>query len=119
MFSTLFKPHRQLIVFAGLAAIILPALHAEPNCPGNVVSVTPRFVQRALIVIPVKINHQGPFDFVVDAGSQITIIDPTLASQLDLKSQAVVRLVSVAGYAQASVTALDALQVVPTSSKSR
>lgn len=110
MFSTLFKPHRQLIVSASLAAITLPALHAEPHCPGNVASLTPRFVQRALIVIPVKINHQGPFDFMVDTGSQVTVIDPSLAAELSLKAQGRVGLVSVASFAQASATVLDTLE---------
>jgi hypothetical protein len=39
-----------------LAATIVPALPAETRCPGNTASVTPRFVQHALIVIPVRIN---------------------------------------------------------------
>lgn len=99
--------HIQLLV---AALIILPAIEAEPRCPGNTASVTPRFVQHALIVIPVRINQSGPFDFMVDTGSQVTVIDPSLAVQLDLKPQGNVGLVSVAGYAQASVTVLDTLE---------
>ena len=41
-----------LVAFS-LALATLPALDAQPRCPGNTASVTPRFVQRALIVIPV------------------------------------------------------------------
>ena len=41
-----------LVAFS-LALATLPALAAQPQCPGNTASVTPRFVQRALIVIPV------------------------------------------------------------------
>src|SRR6267154_900398 len=89
---------------------IVPALHAGPHCPGNVVSVTPRFVQHSLIVIPVRINQAGPFDFMVDTGSQVTVIDPSLASELNLKPQGRVGLVSVASVAQASVTLLDRLE---------
>jgi hypothetical protein len=47
---------------------------------------------------------------MVDTGSQVTIIDPSLASQLDLKPQGRVGLVSVANFAQASVTLLDSLE---------
>jgi Aspartyl protease len=93
-----------------LALIVLPSIEAESHCPGSVASVTPRFVQHALIVIPVRINQAGPFDFMVDTGSQVTIIDPSLASQLDLKQQGRVGLVSVASFAQASVTVLDRLE---------
>jgi Aspartyl protease len=107
LFST---RHIQLIVAVSLTLAILPSIEAEPRCPGNIAGVTPRFVQHALIVIPVKVNQAGPFDFMVDTGSQVTVIDPSLASQLDLKPQGRVGLVSVASYAQASVTVLDTLE---------
>lgn len=99
-----------LLVTVTLATVTLPDLLAESHCPAGIVSVTPRFVQRALIVIPVRINQKGPFDFMVDTGSQVTVIDPSLASQLDLKPQGRVGLVSVASYAQASATVLDTLE---------
>jgi hypothetical protein len=47
---------------------------------------------------------------MVDTGSQVTLIDPSLAAQLDLKPQSKVALVSVASYAQASATVLDTLE---------
>jgi predicted aspartyl protease len=101
----------QLLLSVALAATTLPALHGEPRCPGNIANVTPRFVQRALIVIPVKINHAGPFDFMVDTGSQIIVVDPSLASELGLQSEGTVGLVKTANYAQASVAALETLEV--------
>jgi hypothetical protein len=107
LFST---RHIQLLAAVSLTLVILPAIEAEPRCPGNIASVTPRFVQHALITIPVKVNQAGPFDFMVDTGSQVTVIDPSLASQLDLKPQGRVGLVSVASFAQASVTLLDTLE---------
>jgi hypothetical protein len=58
----------------------------------------------------VRVNQAGPFDFMVDTGSQVTVIDPSLASQLDLKPQGRVGLVSVASFAQASVAVLDSLE---------
>ena len=100
----------RLLVAAGLATITLPVLQAEPHCPANIVSVTPRLVQGVLVIIPVKINHAGPFDFMVDTGSQMTVVDPSLASQLGLKPQGTVGLVSVANYAQASVAVVDSLE---------
>lgn len=99
-----------LLVSVTLATVALPTLQAKPHCPAGIASVTPRFVQRALIVIPVKINQKGPFDFMVDTGSQITVIDPSLAAQLDLKAQGRVGIISVASVAQASVTLLDRLE---------
>jgi hypothetical protein len=102
--------HVQLLVAVSVALIILPGAEAEVHCPGSVASVTPRFVQRALIVVPVKINSAGPFDFMVDTGSQVTVIDPSLASELGLKSQGSVGLVSVARLVQGSATVLDTLE---------
>jgi hypothetical protein len=102
--------HIRLQLAFGLAMITLPVLQAESHCPGNVASVTPRIVQRALLVIPVKINQRGPFDFMVDTGTQITVVDPSLASELALKPQGTVGLVAVASYSQASVAVLDTLE---------
>ena len=102
--------HIRLLAAVSLALTIPPAIEAEPRCPGNTASVTPRFVQHALIVIPVRINQSGPFDFMVDTGSQVTVIDPSLAAELSLKAQGRVGLVSVASFAQASATVLDTLE---------
>ncbi|RSL19055.1 aspartyl protease [Edaphobacter aggregans] len=102
--------HIQLFVAISLATIRLSVLQAEPHCPGSIASVTPRFVQHALIVIPVRINRAGPFDFMVDTGSQITVVEPSLAAELHLKLRGTVGLVSVASYAQVSVTVLDSLE---------
>ena len=83
---------------------------AETRCPGNIAGLRPRIVAGALLVIPVKINQSGPFDFMVDTGSQLNVIDPALAAQLNLKSQGTVGLVATAAYSQASVGVLDSLE---------
>ena len=100
----------QLIVTVSLATISVPVLSAEAHCPANIVSVTPRLVQGVLVIVPVKINHAGPFDFMVDTGSQMSVVDPSLASQLGLQPQGTVGLVSVGNYAQASVAGVDSLE---------
>ena len=83
---------------------------AETRCPGNIAGLRPRLVANALLVIPVKINQSGPFDFMVDTGSQLNVIDPALAAQLNLKSQGTVGLLATAAYSQASVAVLDSLE---------
>ena len=100
----------QLLAAVSLAMVVLPPIEAESHCPGSVASVTSRLVQHALIVIPVRVNQAGPFDFMVDTGSQITVIDPSLAAELSLKTQGSVGLVSVSSVAQASATVLDTLE---------
>jgi hypothetical protein len=93
-----------------IASISMPA---ESRCPGNIPGVRPRIVAGALLVIPVKINQSGPFDFMVDTGSQLNVIEPSLAAQLGLKSQGNVGLVATATSTQASVTTADSLAVGP------
>jgi hypothetical protein len=103
--------HRSLCVILA-SAFAFPSIssQAETRCPGNVAGIRPRLVAGALLVIPVSINQSGPFDFMVDTGSQLNVIDPALAAQLHLKSNGTVDLVATAAYAQASVGVLDSLQ---------
>jgi tetratricopeptide (TPR) repeat protein len=54
-----------------LAVTTFPAPQAEAHCLGNVSSLRLRLVQRSLIIAPVVINHNGPYDFLVDTGMRI------------------------------------------------
>jgi hypothetical protein len=98
------------VLFATAFAFTSISSQAEPRCPGDVEGLRPRVVAGALLVIPVMINQTGPFDFMVDTGSQLNVIDPTLAAQLNLKSQGTVGLVATAAYSRASFGVLDSLQ---------
>jgi hypothetical protein len=93
-----------------LATAILPVLHAEPHCPGNVPSLRLRLVQRSQIIVPVTINHSGPYDFLVDTGSQVTIVDPTLAAELDLRIEGTTGFVGVGFRTRPSFAHLDILE---------
>jgi hypothetical protein len=70
-----------------LAATIVPALAAETHCPGNAASLPFRFVNRHQILLSVSINHSGPYNFLLDSGTQVTMIDPSLAAALHLDTQ--------------------------------
>lgn len=83
---------------------------AEAHCPAKVSTLHPRLVADSLLVIPVRINGAGPFDFMVDTGSQLNVIDPALAAELAVKSQGTVGLVATATYSQTSVAVLDSLE---------
>ena len=101
-----------------LAATILPALTAETHCPGNVASVPLRFVDRHRIVVAVSINHTGPYNFLLDSGAQITMIDPSLAAalHLDTRGAAVVQESDLASLlpTRNSTWSKPALTVLPT-----
>lgn len=96
--------------FAAGFAIICSNCRAAAHCPGNVPGLHPRLVAGALLVVPVKINGAGPFEFMVDTGSQINVLDPALARQLDLKPKDNVGLVGAETVYSASMVVLDTLE---------
>jgi len=49
-----------------------------------------------LMVVSVSINDRGPFDFLVDTGTNTTLIDPELAKELGLTSKDNLQLASLA-----------------------
>jgi hypothetical protein len=92
-----------------LVAVALPAVKAEPHCPGNVPSLPLRLVERSQIVVPITINHTGPYDFLVDTGAQVTTVDPALAAELHLKAQGTAGVTGVGVYARAPLTQLESV----------
>ena len=94
-----------------LAALTISALHAEPRCPGNLAGSTLRRIQDDLIVVRVRINRSGPYDFLVDTGSQITTIDPVLASDLHLRIEGTTGVSGVATQSRSTFAFLDLIEV--------
>jgi hypothetical protein len=98
------------LVSVSLAIVTFPAIYAEPHCPGNVPSLRLRLVQRSIIIVPVEINHTGPYDFMVDTGAQITTVDPALASVLHLRIERTAGIIGVGHYTRPPLTQLDSVQ---------
>jgi hypothetical protein len=96
--------------FLVLAATIVPALPGETHCPGNVASLPFRLVNRHLIVLAVSINHTGPYNFQLDTGTQITMIDPSLATELHLETQGAAIVAGAGSRRSASIAKLDLLE---------
>jgi hypothetical protein len=109
MKSTLLHASFWIVIAAGFPLTSISS-RAEAHCPGDVPDLHPRLVAGALVIVPVRINQAGPFDFMVDTGSQLNVIDPALAAQLHVKSQARVGLVATSAVFQASVVVLDSLE---------
>jgi hypothetical protein len=93
-----------------LSLTIVPALQAEPHCPGNAASIRFHVVQRSRIIVPVVINRTGPYKFLVDTGTGSTIVDPVLATELHLKTRGSVEVVGVGFSTAASFAYLDLLE---------
>src|SRR6202167_931961 len=96
---------------AVLAALALSALHAEPRCPGNLAGSSLRRIQDNLMVVRVRINRTGPYDFLVDTGSQITTIDPVLASDLHLRIEGTTGVSGVTTQSRSAFAFLDLVEV--------
>ena len=94
-----------------LAATIVPALLAEPHCPGNVASVPLRLVNRYQMILAVSVNHSGPYNFLLDTGTQMTMVDPALAAELHLNTQGSAGVAGVGFLASAPFAQLDLLEV--------
>jgi hypothetical protein len=94
-----------------LAATVVPALPAEPHCPGNVASVPFRLVNRYQMIVAVSVNHSGPYNFLLDTGTQMTMVDPALAAELHLNTQGSAGVAGVGFLASAPFAQLDLLEV--------
>lgn len=55
-----------------------------------------RMISGYLMVVSVSINDRGPFDFMVDTGTNTTLIDPQLATELGLQPKDRLKLASLA-----------------------
>ena len=94
-----------------LAATIVPAFPEEPHCPGNVASVPLHLTNRHQMIVAVSVNHSGPYNFLLDTGNQITMVDPSLAAELHLNTLGSAEVAGVGFHAAASVAQLDVLEV--------
>jgi predicted aspartyl protease len=67
------------------------------------------------MVASVSINNRGPFDFLVDTGTNTTLIDPELANELGLKAAGQMALTSLAKSVPVERYFLEALRAGPAS----
>jgi hypothetical protein len=74
------------VAFAGLCQ----GIHAQSE-------IHFRLVRDSVIVVSLMANEKGPFDFVLDTGTNTTIVDPSLSRALDLVSLDQIRLGTFAG----------------------
>jgi hypothetical protein len=93
-----------------LAATMVPALPAKTHCPGNVASVPLRVLNGYQMIVPVSVNHSGPYQFLLDTGMQITSIDQSLAAELHLEAQGAAVVAGAGSRQAASIARLDLLE---------
>jgi predicted aspartyl protease len=71
-----------LALGCGLQNMVSPGSPSE-TAPGEV-SFKLAGPNEAALIVPVKINGKGPYDFVLDTGATFTCVDRTLADELKL-----------------------------------
>lgn len=65
----------------------------------------------ARMTVPVLVNGQGPFPFIVDTGSDRTVVSDRLASTLGLRAGPIATMHSMAGKSEVTTVVIDLLQV--------
>jgi hypothetical protein len=100
-------------LFYSLALITLPSFVAfgATHCPENVVSVQYHSLPHSHIGISASINGAGPYEFMVDTGAQITVIDPVLVQELKLQSTGSLNIVTVASHVEAPLVSATLFEV--------
>jgi hypothetical protein len=103
-----------MLAFKWFASFVLAAtvaaLPAEPHCPGNVASVPLHLTNNHQMIVPISVNHSGPYNFLLDTGTQMTMVDPSLAAELHLNTQDSAVVAGVGFRAGASLAQLDLLE---------
>lgn len=99
------------LISAILLSLMSSVTHAESGCPGVAASSALRPIRDGLLVVSAAINHTGPYDLLVDTGSQITVIDPAVASFLHLRIEGSVGVSGVRTQSQSSFVFLDLIEV--------
>jgi len=63
------------------------------------------------MVVQVSINHSGPFDFLLDTGTQMTVIDRSLAAELQIPISGNADVAGVSFQGNAELAQLDSLEI--------
>ena len=92
-----------LLLFSFLYAFAGQAVHAT-TAPINF-----KFVSNYLVVVPVRVNGEGPFDFLLDTGTNSTLMTPQLASRIHLRSIDRIPLITLSGTEMLPRGVLDSL----------
>lgn len=97
-----------LLVFAAFFPCIV---RAQSECPAHVQAIPLHKLNQHQMVVGVSINHSGPYDFLIDTGTQVTVVDLALAADLHLTATGNANLAGVSFHGGAMYARLDSLEV--------
>ncbi|HEY2114089.1 MAG TPA: retropepsin-like aspartic protease [Candidatus Angelobacter sp.] len=103
--------------FSLLLLFCAASAQAESAAPDPTTNTTfrVRTIGGYLMVVGVSINDRGPFDFLVDTGTNTTLIDPELAKELGLAPKGNLQLASLASATNVPRYYLQTFRVGPAS----
>src|SRR5579862_3280650 len=101
---------RRFAFFLFVALIPVPLI-AESGCPANVKAVPFHSISRHEMIVEVTINRSGPYDFLLDTGTQMTVVDQALATELHLTPTGKADVAGISFRGVANFAQLDTLEV--------
>jgi hypothetical protein len=105
---------RLTLLFA-LFFLIPPRVFSDARCPGEIAPVQYYPLPHSHIGVAATINGSGPYEFMVDTGAQITVIDPALAQALKLEAVGSLNVVTVASHVEAPLVSVTSIEIGPVS----
>jgi len=94
-----------------LATLIPGSLIAQTGCPANVKAIPFHKINQHQMVVNVSINRTGPYDFLLDTGTQMTVVDLSLAANLHLQTTGNANVAGASFQGSAMYARLDRLEV--------
>lgn len=106
--------HRKQLFSFFLALLAPSVLFAKASrYPADSACVPYRSLDGSQIALPIFINHSGPYDFMVDTGAQLTLVDPLLAAQLNLAPLGPIGLITGIHRASVDMTKAELVEAGP------
>jgi predicted aspartyl protease len=99
--------------FAALffAVLLSAGLRAETPCPANVKAVPFSNSEHNQMIVQVSINHAGPYNFLLDTGTQMTVVDQALAAELHIPTTGNANVAGMSLQGDTKFAQLDTLEV--------
>jgi hypothetical protein len=93
-------------------AILSPVISGAQNaCPAKVKAIPLRKLNEHQMVVDVSINHSGPYDFLIDTGTQMTVVDRALAADLHLVTTGNANVAGISFRGGATFALVDSLEL--------
>lgn len=96
----------------GIAALLILGL---PGIPARALQETCqtkfRVEEGTRIVVPVRINERGPYQFLLDTGAAVTMIDEAVARRIPLKPMATISLTTITGVVRIPLAPVESLSL--------